>query len=160
MNKGFTLVELLIVIVIVGILVTIALPKYNAALERGRAQVALANLRAASDLINAHYVLNGNTYDRTSLVRSEAGREEEFAVTENFTRDTYFSTPRWLTTGDGSSCPQKITTQRDGGDYTLSACNSEGELKYIECVASVPTDCSDIGIEADSHDNYRMYLEP
>ena len=155
MNKGFTLVELLIVIVIVGILVTIAMPKYQAAMECGRAQEGLANLKAASEVINAQYVLDGNTYVRENSVKDTGF----FKTTDEMIRAKYFSPPQWMETGDGTACPEKINVVRqDSGGYVLSACNKSGELKYIECVSNMPKDCEEIGMEADSQGHYRLDL--
>ena len=50
MRKGFTLVELIIVVIIVGILASIGLTQYNKVVEKGRATEArmmLGNLRGA-----------------------------------------------------------------------------------------------------------------
>jgi len=50
MKKGFTLVELIIVVIIVGILASIGLTQYNKVVERGRASEArmiLGTLRGA-----------------------------------------------------------------------------------------------------------------
>ena len=124
MKKGFTLIELLIVMVIVGILVTVVLPKYNASLERARAMEAVTNLKAASDTINARYVLNGNQYSRNGVVTTGD------AIAGNFIKSRYFSEPVWL---DGDAAQVQLSVTREGNSYSLRAHNENGELKYLFC---------------------------
>jgi len=67
MKKGFTLVELLVVIIIVGILASVGISQYTKVIEKGRAAEArmiLGNLRAAEI---AEYNENGSYVMITSL---------------------------------------------------------------------------------------------
>lgn len=63
MNKqtGFTLIEALIVVVIIGVLVTVALPGYNDYLTRGRIPDATSNLAVKRVQIE-QYFLDNRTY--------------------------------------------------------------------------------------------------
>ncbi len=142
MKKGFTLIELLIVMVVVGVLVTISLPKYRASMERGRAMEAITNLRAASDIVNARYVINGNSYTATGVATSASNGT---FVSGDFTKEQYFTAPR-LTLTSGTAGSATVTTSRDDSSYTLKAYNSGGDLQYIECTGDAEL-CQNIGME-------------
>ena len=60
MKRGFTLMELLVVVIIIGILVAIAMPQYMKTVERSRASEALTNLQAMGDATNRYYLRNGD----------------------------------------------------------------------------------------------------
>ena len=58
-KKAFTLVELLVVVLIIGILAAVALPQYNKAVEKSRAGQVLSPLKALSQSYNSYYLDNG-----------------------------------------------------------------------------------------------------
>jgi general secretion pathway protein G len=54
-SRGFTLIELLVVMSIIGVLLTIAVPRYFKTLERSRETVLRADLDVMREAIDKHY---------------------------------------------------------------------------------------------------------
>ena len=60
MKKGFTMIELIFVIVILGILASVAIPRLAATREDAEISAAVANLRTLVSDINSYYVVKGS----------------------------------------------------------------------------------------------------
>jgi general secretion pathway protein G len=54
-HSGFTLIELIVVMAIVGLLLTIAVPRYFQSVDRSRETVLAENLRSLRDVIDKFY---------------------------------------------------------------------------------------------------------
>lgn len=63
-QQGFTLVELLVVLVILSCLTTVALPSYLSSVNSSKQGVANANARALASAVQGR-ALNANSYDTT-----------------------------------------------------------------------------------------------
>nr|WP_321318128.1 type II secretion system protein [uncultured Campylobacter sp.] len=59
MKKAFTMIELIFVIVILGILASVAIPRLAATREDAEISTAVANLRTLVSDINAYYTVKG-----------------------------------------------------------------------------------------------------
>ncbi|MGJ7044582.1 competence type IV pilus major pilin ComGC [Thermoanaerobacterium thermosulfurigenes] len=71
-EKGFTLIELIVVIAILGILAAIAVPRVTTSLSNAKASANKASLKIIQDAVERYYVENNNTYptDLQTLVNS------------------------------------------------------------------------------------------
>ncbi len=70
MQKAFTLVELLVVVLIIGILSAVALPQYQKAVIKSRFTEALTNLKAISDAVKVCELSNGNGSEACDIFSS------------------------------------------------------------------------------------------
>ena len=122
-KKAFTLIELLIVIVMVGALVAVALPKYQRAAERGRALEGLNNARYAAEYIYAKQLVSGITPN----------------VVQDITKSRYFDAP---VISEGS-----VTVSRSGGGWDYSFVANIGEHVTVSCQDSDNKTCEQLGMK-------------
>ncbi len=62
-RSGFTLIEILIVVVIIGILATVVAPKFSATKERSYVATMLSDLRNVRDAQERFFYYNNDYYD-------------------------------------------------------------------------------------------------
>ena len=118
-QEGFTLVELIIVVVILGILAGVGIQQYGAVQERARRSVNQANIKMIANAVRMHQVMEGddptieNPFDWTQL--SDHGLED---VPDSPWPDTNYT----VTTGTGGRIAISNTYEAAAGDnVTISS---------------------------------------
>lgn len=122
-QKGFTIIELLVVIVIIGILVALALPNLFAAQARGRDSDRKNEIKNLQQRLETYFNDNGEyPQPNTAAMVSALGG--------NATDDEYVS-PRneaYVYTSDGSSFELYATLENDNDPDGETV---DGEHRYI-----------------------------
>ncbi|MBD9402626.1 prepilin-type N-terminal cleavage/methylation domain-containing protein [Comamonas sp. CMM02] len=113
--RGFTLIELMIVVAIVAILAAVAMPSYNRYMEKSQARAASADLVALSLVMENRFqkTLLYPSYSNAVIPASVAGRDSDM------TRDFSAWTPTQGALFD-------YTVDSDGAHYTLIATRKNG----------------------------------
>ena len=110
-RAGFTLLELLMVVIIIAILASIALPQYLRVAERSRAAEALQNLAAIRSAESRHKAATpGNLYDNSGAL-ANLDINVPLLGTANAP-----GTPNWNFTVDGTVATSNVlATRRNAG---------------------------------------------
>lgn len=110
-KKGFTLVELMVVVTIIGILAAIAIPVYRGQQKKAVAQEALTNLQSIRLLAEQYYAENGRYLPTDSTV-------------------LYYRSPR--------STAANITLQTQGSGYSGFQPGNPEDMKFEYAMISCP----------------------
>lgn len=107
-RKGFTLMEMLIVVAIIAILVIIAIPTFNSALAKARAATDVANIRSGYAAAQVEAMTNGLT-DKTN------GDKYVLEADGSVTKGT--ATKAYTTQGESSKATADTTI---GGKFAVN----------------------------------------
>lgn len=118
-DRGFTLVEVMIVVAIIAILATIAMPSYRQHVEKGRVTTAKALLNQARQHAHAEFLKTGkypSTPDDYKNVGGDLAKYHKL-------------------TASGNSPDVTLKAQSKGGNFggTVTLNLKTGEFKYDNC---------------------------
>ncbi len=120
--KGFTLMEMLIVVAIIAVLVAIAIPVFSAQLNNAKVAADAANIRggyaaATADVAGNKDAASGDTYylksDGTVTQTQSEGNFKTQGTTDSVTQDVAGQPLTW-------NADQSVTYTYDGSSITIT----------------------------------------
>jgi general secretion pathway protein G len=141
-RRGFTLIELVITMVILGILAAIAIPNYSRLRERAFVARAIGDIETMSQNINEYHLTNGslpsslsdvgssildpwgNPYQYAPIGKGKGGfRKDRFLVPINTDYDLYSMGADGASVGPLTAAPSRddIVRANDGGFVGLAS---------------------------------------
>lgn len=136
---GFTIVELLVIIVVIGILVGITVVSYGAITDRARHKTVEADAQGMSVALNKYKASNGVYPTSLSQLTDAPKSDSTFQYRYNATSNTYCVTAS--VTGASAYVQSGNSTAKEGG-CPGHGVNGENPVANLTVNPSAETDCS------------------
>lgn len=141
MQRGFTLIEFIITIVIIGILARIAYPAYTESVNRAKRAQAQTAIVSLAQAMERNFTKNNTYASAAANVLVSTGAGAIFPPNVPATGSAFYT----LSLSNLTATGYTITATRTGvmvndrcGDYTLTAAGAKG---IVNNVGTVVTDC-------------------
>lgn len=128
-NKGFSLIELMIVLAIIGVLGAISYPSYDSYMKKSRRSDAKIALQGMADRQERFYLQN-NTYTTNTANVGGTGTEKNYYVLSINSADVNTFT---LTATAVAGGPQATDTTTNHGDCTVLQLTAAGAKTPDAC---------------------------
>jgi prepilin-type N-terminal cleavage/methylation domain-containing protein len=124
-TKAFTLLEIMIVVIIVGVLASLALPKFFSLVEYSRATEAFNAIAMVRSSMERYYVMKG-TFVGVSLANIDSSDplsgqpNAHFSISFDGLSATGYSINAWRNTRDGGDTAARVSVMLNAGVITRS----------------------------------------
>ncbi|WP_060825556.1 type II secretion system protein [Sulfurospirillum cavolei] len=138
MRKGFTMIELIFVIVILGILAAVAIPRLTATRDDATASKLAANLSTLVSDAGSYYTAKGNTSWNAAKATDVTNVELQTAanaMTAATDATTFVGTTLYLNADATHSC-FTITTTSDGNMTVATGAQTTGACEGAQTTAA------------------------
>ena len=142
LNSGFTLIELMIVVAIIGILVAVGIPQYQNYVARAQVAEGFSLASGLKTAVAEYHSTTGVFPDGTTDAHSAIGIEGSDAITGKYVTDVTVSND-----GEGTITAKFGSGYHTGKFLRLTPTATDGAV-YFECTTDIeedwrPSDCED-----------------
>jgi type IV pilus assembly protein PilA len=132
MQKGFTLIELMIVVAIIGILAAVAIPAYTDYTARAKVTEAVGALAAAKTSVSEYYISQGEMPANATAAGINTGGLGDYVTSVAYTKTS-------ATVGEVEvTLTSNITTELNGKKFKLVGTGSAQGVSWACSTTDAP----------------------
>ena len=131
LQQGFTLIELMIVVAIVGILAAIAIPAYQDYVARSKVSEAMAALGACKTSVTEYVQVNAGSLPANIGAAGCTSAASQYVTSLDVVNGKITVAPNWANISPGASGSVTITPLTTASTVTAWSCSTGAPKKYV-----------------------------